>query len=42
MDGPGGNSMQISEVQLDTIPEPGSASLLALALGGFLLRRKRR
>ncbi len=42
--GPGGNSMQISEVQFDAspaIPEPGTASLGALALLG-LLRRNRK
>ncbi|MGI9241886.1 MAG: PEP-CTERM sorting domain-containing protein [Verrucomicrobiales bacterium] len=38
-----GNSMQLSEIQFDgmAIPEPGSASLLALSLGALLFRRKR-
>lgn len=37
------NSMQIAEIQLDgtIVPEPGSASLLALGLGVFFFRRKR-
>ncbi len=42
--GPAGNSMQISEVQFDAspaIPEPGSASLGALALLGLMRRRRK-
>ena len=37
------NSMQLSEIQFDgrAIPEPGSASLLALSLGALFFRRKR-
>ena len=37
------NSMQLSEIQFDgrAIPEPGSASLLALSLGMLFFRRKR-
>jgi len=40
--GPGGNSMQISEVQLDTIPEPSAGLLALLATAPFLLRRRRK
>ena len=37
----GANSMQIAEIQLDTVPEPAASSLLLFSLAGFLLRRKR-
>jgi hypothetical protein len=40
-DEPGSNSMQIAEVQLDTVPEPGSALLLGFAGVAFAARRRR-
>jgi hypothetical protein len=40
--GPGGNSMQIAEVQLfGTVPEPTTLSLLGLGAMGLLARRRR-
>lgn len=38
------NSMQLSEIQFEGtfVPEPGSTSLLAIAMGTLLVRRKRR
>ena len=38
----GANSMQLSEIQFDGtfVPEPGSASLLALSLGALVMRHK--
>jgi hypothetical protein len=38
----GANSMQVSEIRLDAIPEPGTASLLGVAAIGFAARRRRR
>ena len=36
------NSMQISEVQFDTIPEPGSTALAIAGAGVVVLRRRRK
>lgn len=38
----GANSMQVSEIRLDAVPEPGTAGLLGLAAVGLAARRRRR